>query len=116
MRAIRPTELSGQIERLGPRALLAACFTRQDHAPSQALLAALEAMPDEIAGRVESVKIDIDADAGADAETIDELRIFKVPELILFGADGRIVERTEGEMNAEQVAELFTYVLDGMMP
>jgi thioredoxin-like negative regulator of GroEL len=97
LRRAEPSELDRLLASPGP---LAICCVRARHAPSDALLAAVQA-----AGRVEVVSLDVDASPSS----MDRWRIFKIPELLLV-AGGRIVERTAGEMTAAQVRALYDEV------
>jgi thioredoxin-like negative regulator of GroEL len=102
---VRAKDLKGRIS--GAQRPLVACFTRAGSAPSDTLATALEAIRPDLAERVDRVRVDMDEDKAL----MDELRIFKVPELFVY-AEGQIVERTEGEMSTEQVEELLDYVLE----
>lgn len=78
-----------------PKPLLV-CFTRRDFAPSDRLRTALHALPAAWEQKLSRICIDVDEDP----ETMDALRVFKVPEMMLY-ANGRVVERAEGEHDVE---------------
>ena len=83
-----------------------AAIVREKAAPSSALLTALGALPAQTLDLVDVVQVDID-----EAPTVmDELRVSYEPELLLFEA-GRIVERSDGEMDAAQVASFVEHAL-----
>ena len=90
----------------GAQKPLIAAIVRRGAAPSDALLKELEGISAETRGRVDVVAVDLDEDKAV----MDELRVTAEPEIILW-ADGRIVERSEGEMTAEQVDALVAHTL-----
>lgn len=106
MRVIEPAALSERVRQ--DRDPLAVCFVRRGDRPSEELLASLERLAGEFSGRLELGRVDIDADPAL----MDALRVFKVPELIVY-ADGRIVERSEGSLDVDQGRQLLEYALAG---
>ena len=85
---------------------LLVCFTRKNFAPAERLLGALSALPAEWEQKLTRVCIDVDEDP----ERMDALRVFKIPEMMLY-ASGRIVERSEGEQDLESLQAWLNYTL-----
>lgn len=85
---------------------LLVCFTRKDFAPAERLLTALSGLPAEWEEKLTRVCIDVDEDP----ERMDSLRVFKIPELMLY-ASGRVVERSEGEQDLESLQAWLRYSL-----
>ncbi|MFZ9889294.1 MAG: thioredoxin family protein [Myxococcota bacterium] len=104
MRVVNAIECRRAI--LSSTGLLLLCLTRKASLPSAQLLTAVEGLPSHLAARVQCLQVDLDAEPGF----MDELRVHKVPELLVFSG-GRIVERTEGEMTTEQLVGLLEWVL-----
>ena len=109
MERISAEELERRVAAAGKP--IAAVFVRKGSEPAQRLLEACAQVPAAVAGRYSFVAIDVDRDAAR----LDQLRIHKVPELILY-ASGRIVERSEGAMSAAELEALLEYVLANMLP
>ena len=106
MRALEVARLDERVAATAGGAPLVACFVRKKDEPSQALLQAVDSAAAEIGG-LDVVQIDIDADPAR----MDDLRVFKVPELIVW-AGGAVVERTEGGIDAAGARDLLVHALD----
>lgn len=87
---------------------LAAAFTRKGAPPSDALVASLLAIEGKLGGRMDVVRLDVDACATLAAEQ----RIHKVPELLVWAAGGKkLLARTEGAMGVDEVLGLLEHAL-----
>lgn len=75
-------------------------------AASGHLLEALRALAGDWQSRVGFAWADVDEAPAA----MDDLRVFHVPELLLF-ADGRLLERGEGELSPSQLAAWLEHAL-----
>lgn len=86
--------------RLGKRgAPVVVVVTRKRQRPAEDLVRAVSSLPASLAARVDAVAIDVDDEP----RLCDELRVRRVPELHVW-VDGRLVERTEGALDAIEAA------------
>ena len=83
-----------------------AVIVRPNGTPSRSLLASFAALEESALDGIEAVQVDMDEDP----EVMNQLRVAYEPELILFD-QGRIIERTDGDMNSRAVASFIKHAL-----
>lgn len=85
----------------------AVAFVRVGSAPSAQLLASLAEVEGSFAARLTLRQLDMDAAP----ELVQELRIHKVPELLVWAPGGaRLLGRMEGGMSARQLVDWLEHV------
>jgi thioredoxin-like negative regulator of GroEL len=87
---------------------VAAAFTRTGFAPSDELVTSLSAIEAKIGARMQVVQLDLDACK----RIVEEQRIHRVPELLVWAAGGaKLLARTEGAMRDDEVLGLLEHAL-----
>lgn len=87
---------------------VAAAFTRAGFAPSDELVSALCAVESKLGARMHVVQLDLDACK----RIVEEQRIHRVPELLVWAAGGaKLLARTEGAMRDDEVLGLLEHTL-----
>lgn len=87
---------------------VACAFTRAGFAPSDELVAALSAVEAKLNARMQVVQLDLDACK----RIVEEQRIHRVPELLVWAAGGaKLLARTEGAMRDDEVLGLLEHTL-----
>lgn len=100
MRAIEPKDLKPNLARAATP--VAVVFARAGFAPSDELVASVQAHAAHLQGRMELLRVDVD---GA-PELVQELRVHKVPELLVWAAGGgRMLARVEGAMRPDEALD-----------
>jgi thioredoxin-like negative regulator of GroEL len=90
-----------------PSRPVAAAFVRKGAAPADALLSALKNAEPKLKGKLDVVQVDIDACASL----VESLRIHRVPELLVWSPNAKLVARMEGAMSDEQVVDFLEHAL-----
>jgi thioredoxin-like negative regulator of GroEL len=103
--ALSEKQLDERLQKLSKP--LAAAFLRKGAAPADALLSALERAEPRLGGKIDVARLDIDACA----HLVEELRIHRVPELLVWTPGPRLVARMEGSMSEEQVVDYLEHAL-----
>ncbi len=99
MRLVSELELKSRIGngKGGPPVIVA--ITRRRARPAEELARALSALPKDLAARIDTLGVDADEEP----RLCDELRVKKIPELLVF-VDGRLVERAAGALDPIEAA------------
>lgn len=97
MRKLTELELKARVGKRGDPVVVVVAQKRQRFA--EELVRAVSAMPHDVKSRVEAVAIDVDDEP----RLCDELRVRRVPELLVF-VDGKLVQRTEGVLDPTEAA------------